>query len=183
MDAEAGWTLRMARAEDAAELGRLHTQGWQQGYRGLLPDHYLDSLDETEARDRWARTLAAPQGLRIVVAEHDSADGLLGFCSTGPCFDPDVTAGEWEVWDAWVDAGARGLGIGSELLRAVLGLAPAHVDVVVWVLANNIRGLRFYKRNSAGWDGLRRKTRRPGGVIIEDVRLRWQSPRNQPSGD
>ncbi|GAA2178839.1 GNAT family N-acetyltransferase [Brooklawnia cerclae] len=167
-----GWLVRPARPDDAKALGRLHAQGWQQGYRGLLPDSYLDALDEAAAVRTWRDRLTEPHGLRVLVAQ-DEAGTALGFTSIGPCFDPDAAPGELEIWDMWVDAGHHRNGIGGALLVRALALAPAEAEVVVWVLADNVRALAFYKRNRASWDGLRRTSERTGGVRVTDVRLRW----------
>ena len=36
--------LRPAEPDDAMEVARVHVRSWQAGYRGLLPDAYLDGL-------------------------------------------------------------------------------------------------------------------------------------------
>lgn len=167
------WRIRPAQRDDADRIAELHTQGWQQGYRGLLPDYYLHSIDPEATRQRWADHFAAPSFLRLLVAV-DPSGRVLGFTSIGRCHDGDCTD-EWEVWDLWVAAEHRGRGIGSELLAAALELAPAGRDVVVWVLAANRRGLDFYQRHGAVADHKARYTGQSQSVIIRDVRLRWRA--------
>ena len=164
--------IRAATSDDAGTLAALHTEGWQQGYRGLLPDDYLDSLDVADAERSWASRLANPHGLQVLIAE-DASGQALGFCSIGRCFDPDA-AGAHEIWDAWVSPDARSHGVGGQLLAACLALAPEDSDVVVWVLAQNQRGRDFYTRHGAVDDGMRRSSERAGGLVITDVRLRWR---------
>lgn len=175
--------IRAATGADSSEMARLHTQGWQQGYRGLLPDSYLDALDEQTSARKWAQRLADPKGLEVRIACRPDGRGL-GFCSIWRCFDPDATDA-WEIWDAWVDAEVRGQGVGRRLLTACLKLAPANVDVVVWVLAANIRGRRFYQRAGAVDDGLlrRNRRRRPEDPVITDVRMRWRRAPRLPAAE
>lgn len=154
-------------------MARLHVQGWQQGYRGLLPDYYLATIDSEATRQRWIDHFEAPSYLQALVAV-DSADDdrVLGFTTVGRCHDPDCTD-EWELWDLWVDAQHRSRGIGAELLAAARALVPVGRDVTVWVLAGNLRGLQFYQRHGAISDDKARYSGQEQSVIIRDVRLRW----------
>ena len=38
-------TVRLAVPEDGPGVARVQVEGWQQHYRGLIPDAYLDGLD------------------------------------------------------------------------------------------------------------------------------------------
>lgn len=165
--------IRPAQRSDADQIARLHTQGWRQGYKGLLPDYYLHSIDLEATRQRWLDHFDAPSYLQLLVCA-DAAGRLLGFTSIGRCHDADCTD-EWELWDLWVDAEYRSRGIGAELLGAALQLAPAGRDVTVWVLGANQRGLDFYQRQGAVFDNRSRYTGQAQAVIIRDVRLRWSA--------
>lgn len=174
---DGGWSIRAGRAEDADQIADLHTQGWRQGYRGLLPAYYLHSIDPEATRRRWADHFAAPSHLQLLVAV-DAADRLLGFTSIGRCYDADCTD-EWELWDLWVAAEHRSRGIGADLLTAARALLPPAVDLVVWVLAANRRGLDFYQRHGARDDHKARYSGQSQAVIIRDVRLRWPAADRQ----
>ena len=61
-------SVRAARPEDALEVAAVHVRAWQMGYRGLLPQGYLDGLRPEERARRytfgetiagWPRTLVA----------------------------------------------------------------------------------------------------------------------------
>lgn len=47
-----------ATPEDAPLVARLHVGGWRDGYAGLLPQSYLDSLSIAERTERWHKNLA-----------------------------------------------------------------------------------------------------------------------------
>jgi hypothetical protein len=43
--------VRVARPDDAAAVAGVHVRSWQQGYRGLLPDDFLD--DQVRSEEIW----------------------------------------------------------------------------------------------------------------------------------
>ena len=64
----AGYVVRDARPEDAAEIGPVHVQVWREAYAGLMPADYLAALDPQASAGRWAKTLAQPaDGVRRLV--------------------------------------------------------------------------------------------------------------------
>ena len=48
--------VRQAEIGDAAAIARVHVASWRTTYRGLLPDEFLDSLDEGRYTERWLRS-------------------------------------------------------------------------------------------------------------------------------
>src|SRR5437773_2593793 len=72
--------VRPAEVEDAAAIAAVHVATWRTTYRGLLPDDFLDSLDESGYEERCRRILVEPSS-RVYVA----ADGpqVVGFASGG----------------------------------------------------------------------------------------------------
>ncbi len=159
--------IRPAEAQDAAQVAWLHHLGWTEGYRGLLPDDYLDSLSLPACRARWEATLSSPSVVTVLVA---GAVEVLGFASYGPCCDPDAPAAG-ELWDLWVAGEARGRGIGKALLAAALDALAVdhhHQVAVTWVLAANSRGRAFYEREGA----LRDRLARTAGPV-HDIRYLW----------
>ena len=50
--------IRRARDDDAAAISLVHVRSWQETYRGLLPQDYLDALDPARRVPLWERTLA-----------------------------------------------------------------------------------------------------------------------------
>lgn len=54
-------TIRNMRKSDEAEVGRLYVRSWQEGYKGLLPQDYLDGLDSW----RWKETPAQGASMSV----------------------------------------------------------------------------------------------------------------------
>lgn len=151
-------------------VARVHVRSWQAGYRGLLPDAYLDGL---RAEDRAQRYRFASEDARdpaTVVAIEDGT--ICGFATTAPARDSDV-ADDGEVYALYVDPEWWGCGFGAALItearRRLVDLGFR--NAVLWLLAGNARADRFYRID--GWmpDGSRR-TDSVWGVTVDEVRYR-----------
>ena len=107
--------IRDAKLSEAADIATLHATSWMSAYRGLLSDEYLDNDLEGERKKYWLEKMPTIKGKEFVlVAEHGGE--LVGFAAV--LDQPDAG------FDALVDnlhvrPDLKGLGIGSELLRAV----------------------------------------------------------------
>ncbi len=169
--------VRAARAEDAAQLARVHVRSWQQGYRGLLPDALLDSLDVAQRTTRWRESLSRSDLPSRGTLVADDGTGVVGFAHlTSERGDGDATdhrgpAGEVQAF--YVDPDRWGHGVGRALLTAAeRTMAQAgYRSAVLWVLDTNTAGRAFYARLGWAADG----TEKPdelGGARVREVRYR-----------
>lgn len=147
--------LRAATPDDALEVARVHVRSWQVGYRGLLPQGYLDGLGP---EDRAARYTFGDSGterpLTIVAVEQGR---ICGFATAGRSRDSDVRDA-YELMAIYVDPDQWGSGIGRLLIddaRGRFSRAGAN-EAVLWVMAANERARRFYRADGWAWDGSRR---------------------------
>ncbi len=156
-------SVRAARVEDAGRIAEIHVLGWQGGYRGLMPQEYLDGLDSTSRLPRWVQSLQTADGSRggcLVVADDDGV--LAGFANVGRSRDDGAETGNvGEVMAIYLAPDAWGKGLGRELMAAALThLAGLGYDeVTLWVLDTNVRARRFYE--AAGF-------RLDDGVKVDD---------------
>ncbi len=162
-------TVRTAEPTDALEVARVHVRSWQQGYRGLLPDEYLEGL---RPEDRAARyTLGRPvgDGPETVVALEGHT--IRGFATIGGCEDASERGGE--LLALYVDPGHWGRGIGQRLMTESRHrlMLKGFCEAILWVLVGNERAQRFYRAD--GWipDGGRRQ-HELWGVTVEESRYR-----------
>jgi GNAT superfamily N-acetyltransferase len=155
----AGLELRIAEPGDELGVARVHVRAWQAGYRGLLPDGYLDGL---RAEDRAARyTFARLDGPRTTVAVAGGA--IVGFATV-------VGA---ELGALHVDPDAWRGGVGSALIaRARAEMAAAGVaEAWLWLLAGNARAQQFYARD--GWaDSGTRRSDTVWGAEVNEIEYR-----------
>jgi ribosomal protein S18 acetylase RimI-like enzyme len=140
-------TVRPATPDDALAVATVHVRAWQAGYRGLVPDEYLDALRPEDRASRYTLGASEPSKPHTLVAVRDGV--VCGFATTGPCRDADALTGE--LLALHVDPDAWGLGVGRRLIEAArsrlhsLGFS----DAVLWVLIGNDRAQRFYRID--GW--------------------------------
>ena len=162
--------VRGARLEDADAIAAVHTRAWQVGYRGLMPDDFLASLDPLERAERWREIIGdghagAPDGLVVDV------EGVVrGFCWMGPSRDED--AGEdWELYAVYVHPDHWRAGLGTALAMEALHRRVPGTDWTVWSLARSEQSSAFYSRLGFRRDGasIRRDF---GGASLEVVRHR-----------
>jgi GNAT superfamily N-acetyltransferase len=165
--------VRAAVPADAASIAEVHTRSWQGGYRGLLPQDYLDSIDVAARADRWRRSLSELDRPRfeVLVAELDGV--ISGFTDVCPSNDPDAdpsTVGE--IRTMYVRPDAWGTGCGQALMAAAAdALRTAGYQAArLWVLDGNARAIRFYE--ASGWhDDAATKVAEIGGVPILERRF------------
>jgi GNAT superfamily N-acetyltransferase len=162
--------LRAAEPGDAMAVARVHVRSWQAGYRGLLPDAYLDGLRPEE---RAARYRFASDNVRdpvTIVAVGDG--GICGFATTSPARDLDVPD-DGELCALYVDPEWWGRGMGRALIAAARQRLSetGFRNAVLWLLTGNARADDFYRMD--GWmpDSLRR-TDIMWDATVNEVRYR-----------
>jgi len=174
--------VRPAQIEDAARIAEIHVLSWQSGYRGLMPQDYLDGLDPAQRLPRRIQSLRDADWSRggcLVVADDDGM--LAGFADVCPSRDDDAASSKvGEIGAIYLMPDLWGKGLGRELMAAALTrLARLGYDeVTLWVLDTNARARRFY--DAAGF-------RPDGAVKVDDSRgfplreTRYRRPLGRPA--
>ncbi len=177
--------LRRARLGDALALARVEVASWREAYPFILPPASLRRLTVDRCRARWVRRLVEDDGDDHWVFQLDQ---VVGYCTCGPTIsDPDFAA---EVFTLYLhpDHWCRGLG-GQLFEHAVAALTRREFRwLYVWVLAENARARRFYRRRGLKADGARRRAHRhpdpsskQSGLVLRYARplnplLPWSEP-------
>ena len=138
-------SYRKANYYDAENISALHAISWQQNYRGVFSDRFLDTEVVNERLSVWRQRMKNQAENQFVLVVMDE-DILVGFVCA--YLDNDATYGTL-IDNLHVNSTYSGQGIGEALLRKA-----AHeitkVDVkqamYLWVLAQNKRAIRFYER-------------------------------------
>jgi ribosomal protein S18 acetylase RimI-like enzyme len=165
--------IRSATPDDALAVATVHVRAWQEGYRGLVADDYLDALRPEDRAARYDLGASDPARPSTTVAVRDGV--VCGFATIGACREAGAQTGE--LLALHVDPSAWGLGVGRRLIaeaRARLH-SLGFTEAVLWVLVGNERAQRFYRID--GWrpDDCER-TAELWGTRIDDVRFRRDLP-------
>jgi GNAT superfamily N-acetyltransferase len=166
--------VRRAVAKDVGPVSKVHVSSWQAGYRGLIPDAYLDALRPEEHARRYTFGSGGPDVPVTFVAEAERA--IRGFSTVGVTA---TGAGRCigELLALYVDPGFWGQGYGTALLtvaRDHLAQSTA-VEALVWIIKGNLRAQQFYERDGWRLDGTCRRESY-GDIVVDDLRLQRALP-------
>jgi GNAT superfamily N-acetyltransferase len=167
--------LREARRGDEPAVADIHVRAWQEAYRGLIPDEFLDALEPEHRARTYTFEDEDPDAPTTIVAVQSGEDcgeivlGFVTFCRSRDADAPD----HGEVVALYVDPDRYEGGVGRLLMaEARRRLWEAgFVDALLWVLDGNDRAVRFYEGERWTADGARREER-PYGVVSNVSRFR-----------
>lgn len=162
-------SVRPARPEDAAEIGRIQIETWQIAYAEILPKPVLDSLTGDAAAAAWSEAISAPPSQKHHVLVALEQQWRVGFVALAPD-EQDATAvvlAPLLVEPRW---GRRGHG--SRLLAAAVDHARGDgaTRAIAWIPEQDEASKSFLL--SAGWaeDGTVRALDTGAGELRE-IRL------------
>ena len=152
---------RNATLKDAKVIAEIHTLSWQQNYRGIWSDAYLDGNLLEERIIYWQKKLTHPVDIPFVIIAEEEGK---------PCGFVCAFANHSEQWGTLIDnihvsQNFQNRGIGLQLMKTVAiwiknqNLTP---KCYLWVLDKNEKGIRFYERHG-GVQVERFLTDSPGG--------------------
>jgi GNAT superfamily N-acetyltransferase len=141
-------TYRIATTADIELIAALHARSWQETYRGIMPDEFLDEDVADERLTVWQeRFRQQPRNRQILVAEVN--DELAGFACVFTHDDPVYGA---LLDNLHVSRNQKGKGIGKQLIKQAAewvqkqaGESPFYL----WVYEKNHAARRFYEHLGA----------------------------------
>ena len=139
---------REATAEDAEQIAQLHSFSWQQNYRGIWRDDFLDGPVFDNRREVWQKRLQYPAHNQYVLLA-ESGKSILGFACIYLHDDP--------IWGTLLDnlhvsRELKGQGVGTHLIKAVARWVyerSPDSGFYLWVLEKNYPARTFYKNLGA----------------------------------
>jgi len=162
--------IRSATLEDAAGIAYVQYHGWQETYRGIISDSYLDEMSLEKGTARWNNNLQSPLGFNDVLL--NEAKEIIGFVSCGKS-RPNKLNCEGEIYALYVLKKYHGLGLGKQLFaHAVSRLRESGLQsFCVFVLPEN-PSVHFYKKFNP--DMQEYEPVKIGGKKYEDLGLGWR---------
>ena len=163
-----------ATQEHASGIARVHIRSWQAAYAGILDQEFLSQLSVEERALRWEGILQKQESKTLVALRDDK---VVGFISYGHWRHEPASSEQGEIWALYAEPQSWRQGIGRALMaQALLDLRVlGYVDVSLWVLGRNERGVSFYK--SCGFSQVEGSETQLelGGRQVEEICLRLRN--------
>ncbi len=149
--------IRLMKLRDVEAVCRVYVQSWQNAYKNIVPQAYLDSLSEK----RWSENLLAEGRYSLVMTEENAVIGTCAYAkSDGAC---------GEIISLYFLPQYCGKGYGAVLLQAAKDKLKAMGcrEIFLWVFEENFRARRFYEKN--GFLAGERTEVSVGGKVLQAV--------------
>jgi RimJ/RimL family protein N-acetyltransferase len=165
--------IRRAAIGDEVAIAQVHIQSWQEAYKDLIPQEYLDQLP-SKIEDRikmWKSILINPQRWAFVA---EGRKGIVGFVLFGPPRDEN-RGGFIELGAIYILVSEKGCGMGFALLSEGFNLMKelGYKRAYCWVLENNPT-IKFYERTGAKFSG-HSKEDEIGAKKFNELAYEWDS--------
>ena len=139
--------IRPANIHDAEHIAKIHVAAWQQSYKGIISQTYLDEIPLQDRLDLRNKILSEhnPDSIHLLATINDQ---IVGFCDAGPSFTKSNLF-HGEIYAIYLLDEYKHFGIGSTLLKST----HAHLTqkqllpYIVWVLKKNIPACSFYEKH------------------------------------
>ncbi|MBL8120436.1 MAG: GNAT family N-acetyltransferase [Anaerolineae bacterium] len=165
-------SIRSARPEDAPLIAAVQVTTWRTTYNGLVPEAYLAQMSVQQRAERLHFTLTNPNShVAYFVAETETGE-VVGFACGGPERDGHAVY-KGELYAIYLLQAYQGQGIGRRLVQTVAGWLEAghYPNLLIWVLAGNESGIRFYE--ALGGVRVGRKPLDIQGAALEEYAYGW----------
>lgn len=138
--------IREAIKADAATIAEAHIKAWCVGYKGIMPNEYLNSLSVELRTIQWQEALSKTDLGTNLVIEYKNI--VSGFCVYGPARDKDLSnknVGELVALN--ILPSKWSLGLGTELVKNVIESANNKnwKSLYLWVIKENNRARNLYE--------------------------------------
>ena len=166
--------IRKANPADADAIARVDVDAWRTTYTDIVPAEYLAHLSYQVSESRWGEVLAADQPVTSnFVAETDNGE-VVGFAGGGPEREGNPIY-RGELYAIYLLKEYQRKGVGRRLVLAVAQylMKEGFNSMLLWVLADNHPGRRFYE--SLGGTPVSRKTVTIGGADLVEMSYGWRS--------
>lgn len=156
--------------EELCGRGYVHCTAWQEAYRGIVCDRYLDTMTveatTTRARNFPENTLVAKDKEKVV-----------GFAVYGSSRDEDLpNAGEIEA--IYVLSEYYGRKVGYRLMNEAISRLKEYDTIFLWVFEKNKRAIDFYHKLGFEFDGSKKEWRLGTPVtIVRMIKKKGETPK------
>ncbi len=149
--------IREMTIEDINQVRQIYILGWQDAFRGIVPQPYLDTMN----LDDWAPPL---NGAYVLT----DGTNILGTSSIAPARD-SAFEGCGEIISVFVLPHLIGQGYGHQLFAFVKEklFEQQYTNIYLTVFEDNHRARKFYEKHDFLWNGERLTINVGGKDLIE----------------
>ena len=140
-------TIRIATLEDARGITAVHVKAWQESYKGIIAQSYLEGLSIRKRLNLRKKILInnKPDVINLVAVKDNQ---IIGFCDAGPIFkESDTYRGE--IYAIYLLENYKSLGIGTQFMQKAREHLVQHnlLPYIAWVLEKNTKTRKFYEKH------------------------------------
>lgn len=135
-------SLHTAVPDDAPTISKILAESWKKAYIGIVPQEYLDALDENHSTERMRNDLSCGKLNAFLLLEDDVPVGVVGYFRSR-----DEKLSDWgEIQYIYVRPGYCHKGYGEKLLHAAVEALKelGFENCFLWVLKENKNARDFY---------------------------------------
>lgn len=148
------YNIRLANESDAVAIASIGYNAWQDTYKEMIPNEFLESIDLYQQVKQCEKKLK--EGAEILIATNER-NLPIGYCSFGLSADL-LYPKELEIYSLYVSKDFRSKGLGGILLFEVERRMSSLRPILVRVLKENKRARKFFEQNGykyiSGRDGV-----------------------------
>jgi len=128
-------------ADDLNEVSSIYAQSWKHAYRGLIPQGFLDEIQDTG----WSGRLLAEGRTHFVAQESGRLIGTASVCASR--WEQHADCGE--IISIYFLPQYTGRGFGAALFGRCIDELKGRgfKRIILWVLEGNLAARRFYEKN------------------------------------
>ncbi|WP_425804852.1 GNAT family N-acetyltransferase [Desulfitobacterium sp. Sab5] len=137
--------IRKATIEDVKDISRIYALSWKFAYKGIIPQAYLDELDEDHWESAFVDWIKDNVLTAQILFENSEPIGCVAYGKSRDKLLPDCG----EIVSLYLLPEYFGKGYGNKLLDSALSDLKefGYERIYLWVLKDNQRARRFYEKN------------------------------------
>lgn len=140
--------VRPFNKEEVKDVAKIRVKGWQESYKGIVDDEYLQSLDIEKQTEKFSEFI---NNDNFVVAVKDKK--VVGFCRfiNNNSFSPELDDIDCELTAIYTHPDYKNIGIGTKMFNYVTNIFKEENKkrMIIWCLKDNHKSLGFYKHMGA----------------------------------
>ena len=149
--------IRLATIDDAEKIAFIHVLAWQQSYKGIIDQGYLDSISydnrlEMRKRQLEHNHLLDSSSITVYCLVAVLNEKIIGFCDVGATKLPSCSQNSLipgEIYAIYLLGEYKGKGIGNMIWEKALSYLRKSnlLPFRAWVLSSNIPARNFYEKH------------------------------------